>query len=337
MNGTILHAKKINIRYHEPRKRTYNDGTTWRRPERWQNGSPSEEKADAGHGEAERLAESIRKMAEMRREEAERAEQEAEKRRGKWAEREREKEERKRQQDLEEYIRKMARRREEEEERRREEALADSIRKMAAMREEEERHAREETDRKRKEAAERERQRKAEEERRERVRREAEMREAQARARERDRARAREDAARRERNRHMKDDKAKWGLGIWTHARALERFKLKCVDFDSTKFSEDHPLVFEAIPWPVLVSPLKLVVGDVSWAAVEEFFGYAEEELGASEYQTFVEKSHRRFHPDRWRARFNTVADEVAKGEWEEAVKAVAQALTPLWRRSKGQ
>jgi hypothetical protein len=51
--------------------------------------------------------------------------------------------------------------------------------------------------------------------------------------------------------------------------------------------------------------------------------------------QAFVEKSQRRFHPDKWRARLNTVRDEDEREAMEVAVGIVAQAITPLWRELK--
>ncbi|KAH9931122.1 uncharacterized protein BXZ73DRAFT_90200 [Epithele typhae] len=81
----------------------------------------------------------------------------------------------------------------------------------------------------------------------------------------------------------------------------------------------ENPAEFEAIPWPVLLSPVMLRVEDIDWAAA------------------VVEKSHKRFHPDRWRARgvLKSVADETERGILEVAATTVSQALTPIWKDTR--
>ncbi|KAH8091708.1 hypothetical protein BXZ70DRAFT_477846 [Cristinia sonorae] len=107
-----------------------------------------------------------------------------------------------------------------------------------------------------------------------------------------------------------------WTQGEWTAPRALQRYTVVSDLFDKTKFSPSDPLSFEDIPWPVLKRPGT--------------------ELGDAEYVRLVEKSHKRFHPDRWRARkIWGGVDEEAKRGLESSVNVVAQALTPLWRRSR--
>ncbi|KAJ7143711.1 hypothetical protein C8R44DRAFT_758720 [Mycena epipterygia] len=56
------------------------------------------------------------------------------------------------------------------------------------------------------------------------------------------------------------------------------------------------------------------------------------------EYGSLVEKVHRMFHPDKWKARgvLTTVMDEELRSSLETAGNVVAQAMTPLWRSSKG-
>jgi hypothetical protein len=55
--------------------------------------------------------------------------------------------------------------------------------------------------------------------------------------------------------------------------------------------------------------------------------------IEASEYHAFIQASHRRFHPDRWRARglLTAVANSEERERLECAVNIVAQALSPLW------
>jgi hypothetical protein len=54
-------------------------------------------------------------------------------------------------------------------------------------------------------------------------------------------------------------------------------------------------------------------------------------------YKSLVEKVHRLFHPDKWKSRRSlvTVMDEELRKLLEEAGNVVAQAMTPIWRRSK--
>ena len=108
--------------------------------------------------------------------------------------------------------------------------------------------------------------------------------------------------------------------------------------FDAAKFTTENPVDFEAVPWPVLLSPATLRVEDIEWAAVEAFFEAARRHMRAQDFKVFVEKSHKRFHPDRWRARgvLKSVADEEVRGSLEVAATTVAQALTPIWRETKG-
>jgi len=128
-----------------------------------------------------------------------------------------------------------------------------------------------------------------------------------------------EEVTRRERERRRRQQQ-RWAFGPWTTQRAL-------------------PLTMEAVPWPVLTPPARFSVADVDWGAVEKFFSGVKEFMGKQDYKTFVEKSHRRFHPDRWRGRslLKTVLDEMEKNNMEVAANTVAQALTPIWRGVTGR
>jgi hypothetical protein len=108
--------------------------------------------------------------------------------------------------------------------------------------------------------------------------------------------------------------------------------------FDATKFSESDPLTFADVPWPVLHCPGSFSVEDVDWASVERFFEAIQAHLRGQDYKSIVEKSHRRFHPDRWKSRglLKSVDGEEERGFLEVAANTVAQALTPLWTRLKG-
>ena len=80
-----------------------------------------------------------------------------------------------------------------------------------------------------------------------------------------------------------------------------------------------------------------LSIDDIDWQAVEDFFMQVKVMLNDAEYKVLVEKTHRRFHPDKWRSRalLMTVADKELQRRLEEAGNIVAQALTPLWLKAK--
>lgn len=134
-------------------------------------------------------------------------------------------------------------------------------------------------------------------------------------------------------------ERQRWQSGPWTTSRALDCYKTLCQSFDSEKFSPAEPLTFEDVPWPVLHAPGRFTVEDVDWTAVERFFEAVKPYVRGDEYKTLVEKSHRRFHPDRWRSRrlLASIADEGDRECIEVAANCVAQALTPMWRNLKGR
>ncbi|KAL4063070.1 hypothetical protein V8B97DRAFT_1891462 [Scleroderma yunnanense] len=166
---------------------------------------------------------------------------------------------------------------------------------------------------------------------------EAERERARAQAQAEAERRAREEEARHREN-HKRRQRERWESGPWTPARALERYKALSEEFDTQTFSANISITFHDIPWPVLHAPSRLTVEDVDWAAVEAFFGAVKARMRSQDFKEFVEKSHRRFHPDRWRARkvWIAVRDEVERSFMEVAANTVAQALTPIWRGVKG-
>lgn len=183
----------------------------------------------------------------------------------------------------------------------------------------------------------------------ERVRREKEAQRQAAEEEERERRRkAAEHAARMERERIEREreqerrrkaqQEERWLRGAWTTQRALERYKSLAESFDAAKYSAENPVDFRDIPWPVLYRPTTFSTEDVDWSAVEAFFRAVKSYMKSQDYTSFVEKSHRRFHPDRWRARrvlLNIKNDEMRE-MMEIAANTVAQAITPLWREVKG-
>ncbi|KAH9002117.1 hypothetical protein EDB86DRAFT_3074445 [Lactarius hatsudake] len=163
----------------------------------------------------------------------------------------------------------------------------------------------------------------------ERARREAEREQERARQ----AAAAEAEAAKR----RAEAQRARWAQGPWTSQRALERYRALCESFDEA--AKPGSLAFEDVPWPTLRRPFTFGPEDIDWAAVETFFHTVRGHMRAQDYRVFVQKSHRRFHPDRWSARglLTAVKDENARGMIEVAANTVAQALTPLWREARGQ
>lgn len=141
----------------------------------------------------------------------------------------------------------------------------------------------------------------------------------------------------RQRENRQRRQRQRWESGPWTTHRALERYRMLSDEFDEAKFTSGQSITFHDIPWPVLHAPSRLTVEDVDWSAVEIFFATVKPHMRLQDYKEFVEKSHRRFHPDRWRARkiWVAVTDEVERGYLEVAANTVAQALTPIWRAAK--
>ncbi|RDB16791.1 hypothetical protein Hypma_002622 [Hypsizygus marmoreus] len=169
---------------------------------------------------------------------------------------------------------------------------------------------------------------------------EAELREREKRQREEAERKAREEAAQKDRENQERREwekrrRSSWLYGKWSQQRAMERYLELSKVFDETKYSPQEPLTADAVPWPVLQSPRTFTMEDVTWQAVEEFFEVVKSKMRSQDFKTLVEKSHRRFHPDRWRSRslLTSVADEAERGCMEVAANTVAQALTPMWQR----
>lgn len=282
------------------------------------------------------LEESIRKMRELERdrplwEKARRERERREERESRF--RSAGQDERGLRDELEESIRRMASMRiDEDRDRARRERRAEAERIRREQEEEANRRQAEDAARQRAEREREEAERRAAEERRERAAREA------AQATEASRRQAHERAAReaRIRLRQLDFDRFPHMQGRrWTSFDALERYGIVCEDFDNATFSVTQPLVTEAIPWPVFENPRSLVADLIEWGDVEAFFKFAWSCMSELEYQSFVEKSHRRFHPDRWRRRLNTVAGEGEMARLEQAANKIAQALTPIWEKSR--
>ncbi|GJE92239.1 hypothetical protein PsYK624_083920 [Phanerochaete sordida] len=149
--------------------------------------------------------------------------------------------------------------------------------------------------------------------------------------------RAQEEAERRAKEQQRRAQSERYASGPWTPLRALERYRLLCDEFDAASFSSERPMQVEDVPWPVLAHPARFALEDVDWAAVEAFFGAVSKHMRAADFKTFVEKSHRRFHPDRWRGRriLQSIVDDELRACLEVAANTVAQAITPIWREAK--
>lgn len=126
--------------------------------------------------------------------------------------------------------------------------------------------------------------------------------------------------------------------GPWTAQCALERYHTLSETFDRAKFTNEEPLLFELVPWPVLHAPDALRVEDIDWAAVEAFYHAVRPYLssplrGVAEYKTLLQKARQRFHPDRWSARrlTTTIVDENEQDCMTAALNTVSQAIASLW------
>lgn len=127
----------------------------------------------------------------------------------------------------------------------------------------------------------------------------------------------RQERARREHERQQRQQR--WSSGPWTPQRALEKYKAMSEYFDTTKFCDLEPLTVDSVPWPVLHPPSRFSVEDVQWTSVEEFFAVLKGQMRPQDFKIFVEKSHRRFHPDRWSSRslLKSVVDEAERDSLE--------------------
>ena len=223
-----------------------------------------------------------------------------------------------------------------------EELIAESRRKIAELEHdrplwEAAARARERQEREEEEERHAARERRKREEAEARAREERERLEAAERERERARQAAEAEAEAEAAKRRTEAQRARWARGPWTSQRALERYRVLCQSFDET--AKPASLTFDDVPWPTLCAPFTFGPEDVDWAAVETFFRTVRGHMRAQDYRVFVEKSHRRFHPDRWSARglLAAISDDDARGMIEVAANTVAQALTPLWREARGQ
>ena len=144
------------------------------------------------------------------------------------------------------------------------------------------------------------------------------------------------DAFEAETTRCVQRDLAKWPRRSWSPLKALERYYLVSDEFDNTKFDLDHPVTFWSIPWPTLYFPADMnwdkVELQIEWGSVEAFFTSMKLLLTGPEYKTLVEKTHRRFHPDKWRSRglLATIPATYNRASLEAAGNRVVQAVTPL-------
>jgi hypothetical protein len=284
-------------------------------PEAHTSTADSFDEEQAARDREAKLAESVRRMQEIAREER-----------------------------LRESVRRMAAFAAEEK-RRTEEAAAQKRQaaqeaKERAVREEREQRLREEQEREARAA--RERWEREVQERQEREAKEAREREERERwerkKREMARLHALVEATEKERARCLQRDSKLVGYSfLWSPSLALARFIAINQEFDAITFSDDQPFTFEGIPWPHLGWPRSLKIEDIEWSSVEAFFTSVKSSMPLSDYKDLVEKSHRRFHPDKWRGRrlLQTVHDESLRDQLEKAGIAVSQALTPIWLESR--
>ena len=125
----------------------------------------------------------------------------------------------------------------------------------------------------------------------------------------------------------------------WNVHKALAIYTNTCEDFDNLSFRNGDVIIFETVPWPVLHRPGTFGVENIDWDSVEAFFRECKRILSHSDYFELLDRSRKRFHPDRWKARkvFDNVDDVEERTCMELAATTVAQALAPLLEEAKGQ
>lgn len=126
---------------------------------------------------------------------------------------------------------------------------------------------------------------------------------------------------------------------VWSHTQAISRYKAVSIEFDALEFCETQPLTFGSIPWPLLTAPKSTALEQIEWGVVERFFEMLKRSTKQDEFKTLVQEAHRRFHPDRWRSRglLDTVSDAEEREKLAAAGNIVAQALTPIWMKSRAK
>lgn len=139
-------------------------------------------------------------------------------------------------------------------------------------------------------------------------------------------------AEEKERNRCKIRDQVKYNPWRWNLDKALERHICVCQEFDSITFDGSQPLTFESVPWPVRLPPLGFTVDKISWGEVTSFFEAMKLKMTEEDYRSLLQKSQRRFHPDKWSSRrlIKTIKDPVIATQIENAGKVVSQAVNAL-------
>lgn len=138
---------------------------------------------------------------------------------------------------------------------------------------------------------------------------------------------AAEEAAKRWR-RH---DQEKWGQTEWTSHLAYERYQDRLAEFKQFNFNQDRPLTFEAIPWPVLFSPLDLKLEQICWDSVEEFVNAIRKHPGLN-HKAFLKEARVIFHPDQWTKHkvLASVPDDQLRMALQSAGNIVSQAMNRI-------
>ncbi|KAG9219820.1 hypothetical protein CCMSSC00406_0009376 [Pleurotus cornucopiae] len=138
---------------------------------------------------------------------------------------------------------------------------------------------------------------------------------------------AAEEAAKRWR-RH---DQEKWGQTKWTPRLAYERYQDRLAEFKHFNFNQDRPLTFEAIPWPVLLSPLDLKLEEICWESVEKFVKGIREHTGPN-HKAVLKEARVIFHPDQWTKHkvLASVPDDQLRTALQSAGNIVSQAMNRI-------
>ncbi|KAF9033994.1 hypothetical protein BDZ89DRAFT_1111183 [Hymenopellis radicata] len=137
--------------------------------------------------------------------------------------------------------------------------------------------------------------------------------------------------AREEKRCQQRDKRWPWPASLTSTHIIFARFKFVVDDFSSIRFSDDQPVTFLSVPWPVLLNPHHISFDEITPPAIESFF-LKLKLIESSDYRRLLSKAQQLFHPDRWRSRnlLKTVFDEDLRKSFEDTVNTTSQVINGL-------
>lgn len=139
--------------------------------------------------------------------------------------------------------------------------------------------------------------------------------------------------------RRSKRENPSWRYGAWSHDRAFESYRMISSFFDAEKFTEEYPVTFEDIPWPVLLQPGTYDHTEITTVAILDFFARHKTLRLGQGYKALVQTTQRRFHPDRWDSRrlwkgLNSTVEDELRTAVDTVSKTMGSLLNQLKERS---